>query len=841
VKNIDAFKVLEAGFLMGQTSHLCGVILDVIFNIYSSDAANYFILEKQHTLPRFIEKVYNKPVEIQEQVFKVLEYVACSLDFVPIPEIISISILLKIPRIPQTLCVVLQSTIKLVSFNAKYQDVFRELGVIDALIWNVHQYAASLKEGTDATVSKDTDEEHFIFLLMECLRVVLEGNETNGNLFRESGGARCVQNMVPYAQSRREALKLVQQLILLPGGHDDLGTLLGLMNSADPTAVKLKADVLRAVQRVFNLAARTKSLFREADGFVYVVSVLTGMGGSLSSSAISIWKDVDRQELLTLLRCVCSVLNAAIQDEPANKHFFQKNIGFRGLVKPFLYLGCLGVTNSAISSVSNSPLYQGFQQESIESSPNAFVDTVVLEKFHRSAVYCSAELFRLLRDMALDTVNDQSPSLYPAGTMNKPPHLSEIVHPGAIVAIVDLLPAIEAEPQLDKGSSLDNIDGRCDDGQLDLEEKRMFEEWVFGLQVEVVNTISQLALGDRNCQSLCQADLTGKLLERCGNALADERHPLHAGLQRLFERLSLQALKPADVRNFLRLGDPLNCASSLLANHIVKNQSSCDLQQFKQLAPNYGKPVEFSRIQSLVTMATPRDGTFQGPDSCPPFIEFDMSSDGYGYLYLPSISRQFSSTITSVPVPIPAVVGNVGNFTSLERPFPPPNGLTFSVWVYVDRMGTVADQHPIRLLTLMKKGSGNGKKTQHCLSVSIASGGLVVTTNDSDLDDAILESRKYNKPSKAFFQCETIATEGQWRHIVVVLSKGVLRSSSAALFVDGQHVESVKVSKHLIHVLCEVYPLLNSMLLILYWHQVKISLRLLLGITISCHFAFFHF
>ena len=142
-----------------------------------------------------------------------------------------------------------------------------------------------------ANASKDTAEEHFVFLLMECLRVVLEANEINGNLFRESGGARCVQNMVPYAQSRREALKLVQQLVLLPGGHDDLGTLLGLMNSAKPTAVKLKTDVLRAVQRVFNLAARTKSLFREADGFVYVVSVLTGMGGSLSSPAISVWND----------------------------------------------------------------------------------------------------------------------------------------------------------------------------------------------------------------------------------------------------------------------------------------------------------------------------------------------------------------------------------------------------------------------------------------------------------------------------------------------------------------------------------------------------------------------
>ena len=52
--------------------------------------------------------------------------------------------------ISRTLCVVLQSMIKLVSFNAKYQDVFRDMGVIDALVWNVQQHAACLKEGTES-------------------------------------------------------------------------------------------------------------------------------------------------------------------------------------------------------------------------------------------------------------------------------------------------------------------------------------------------------------------------------------------------------------------------------------------------------------------------------------------------------------------------------------------------------------------------------------------------------------------------------------------------------------------------------------------------------------------
>lgn len=156
-------------------------------------------------------------------------------------------------------------------------------------------------------------------------------------------------------------------------------------------------------------------------------------------------------------------------------------IGFHGLVQPFLYLGCLGVATSSIPSVSNSPFYERFQQRPGEDSHgdfNALVDPSVLEKFHSSAVYCASELFRLLRDMALDTVNDRSPSLYPAGEVKKSLHLSEIVHPGAVVAIIDLLPAVETSPVFRQkdGSIGDEADGEAGDLQLNLEEERMCEE-----------------------------------------------------------------------------------------------------------------------------------------------------------------------------------------------------------------------------------------------------------------------------------------------------------------------------------------------------------------------------
>ena len=57
-----------------------------------------------------------------------------------------------------------------------------------------------------------------------------------------------------------------------------------------------------------------------------------------------------------------------------------------------------------------------------------------------------------------------------------------------------------------------------------------------------------LASGSRNQQCMCQVGLPGRLLLRCMEALSNEDHALHHPLQRTFERLSCQALTPADFR-----------------------------------------------------------------------------------------------------------------------------------------------------------------------------------------------------------------------------------------------------------------------------------------------------
>ena len=75
----------------------------------------------------------------------------------------------------------------------------------------------------DGSLVPDLDSQaDYPFLLLGCLRLLLEENPKNATVFRECGGARCAHNMVPYPSSRTDALKIIRELIL-NGGSDDLG------------------------------------------------------------------------------------------------------------------------------------------------------------------------------------------------------------------------------------------------------------------------------------------------------------------------------------------------------------------------------------------------------------------------------------------------------------------------------------------------------------------------------------------------------------------------------------------------------------------------------------------
>jgi len=50
--------------------------------------------------------------------------------------------------------------------------------------------------------------------------------------------------------------------------------------------------------------------------------------------------------------------------------------------------------------------------------------------------------------------------------------------------------------------------------------------------------------------------------------------------------------------------------------------------------------VLLTRVKCLVSMTTPRDIRLHGAAITPSFVEFDMSCEGFGCMYLPSIAPQ---------------------------------------------------------------------------------------------------------------------------------------------------------------------------------------------------------
>uniref|UniRef100_A0A1I7XKI0 Anaphase-promoting complex subunit 1 n=1 Tax=Heterorhabditis bacteriophora TaxID=37862 RepID=A0A1I7XKI0_HETBA len=218
---------------------------------------------------------------------------------------------------------------------------------------------------------------------------------------------------------------------------------------------------------------------------------------------------------------------------------------------------------------------------------------------------------------------------------------SILVHPGAVLSILSLLPSIYSS------------DSR----------------WMVGAQYYCSLLLKALLKPERNQQLMCQVDMPRHLLTIASKLFLCENHILLQPFYYILERLSYQAMQPNQLRRFLRLDLPLCCRNL--------DETVDDVP----VRANEGGPVPLQRVKALVSMMTPRD---QRLSHAPSFVELDMAMEGFGALFIPSLAPMFSSSRT-------------------ERVFPPLGGLTFSTWMYIDSLSDKrVDAHPIRLLTLTR-------------------------------------------------------------------------------------------------------------------------------------------
>ncbi len=98
--------------------------------------------------------------------------------------------------------------------------------------------------------------------LNACLGELLSGSPSNGAVFRETGGAKVIVDLVRSERSRKPALALVQQLILASGGEEDMTALLELLHSTQQTNVELKTEIIETLATCLRESHRARAVFR---------------------------------------------------------------------------------------------------------------------------------------------------------------------------------------------------------------------------------------------------------------------------------------------------------------------------------------------------------------------------------------------------------------------------------------------------------------------------------------------------------------------------------------------------------------------------------------------------
>ena len=632
-------------------------------------------------------------------------------------------------------------------------------------------------------------------LVIITLTELLTGSAHNAGVFRELGGCVLAAALVRVPDTRDSGLGMMQQLIISagPGGEEDMTGLLDLLHNTGTTDLALRASILKCLVGCLKESHRCRTVFRRIGGFVYVMSVLISLEGSLESRQqvrSGPWRDTDRRAVFALLKEIFTSFAVAMRYEPANAKFFYEEISNSSLARSLLLLGCFSGETS-FRSVTRKP-----DDATLNTFKLSF-SSFILDRDNSISVSEKLEsccmILRLLYDLAIDEYklkpksNSSTPSVksqcsvsfdsQPStpGTPSQKKKVTSLnlfpkqpepvlVHPGVVTTILKLAPHLYHEEEPENSVAL---------------------------QLFAAETVKSLLRCEKNQQIMCEAGFVGDVLRLCGSAIEDEAHILHGTFQYVLERLAAQKLQPHDLRSFLRLGNPLACLSEDEADKMFDeapaNQKHC------------GGFVPLTRIKTLVSMTTPKDLHIQNNSILPPFVEFDMSSEGFGCLYIPSLAPQSANSpgmsgVNSLGSQDTTVVGGMGLG---ERTFPPQQGLTFSTWICIDKFSDPrSDPHPVRLLTMVRNVKSVPEVNLICLSIVLSTRdkAIVVSVQESSADQASDWQPEFSADWGTRVWFPDIMKEGEWHHLVFIFNKQVMKNSSLTLFVNGTQVSHTKMN-----------------------------------------------
>ncbi|XP_039629915.1 WD repeat- and FYVE domain-containing protein 4 isoform X2 [Polypterus senegalus] len=810
VKNLSAYRILQTTFHQSENQYLCTEILSSIKKIWTWAKTNFFLLEwTLQSFSQLADCVYLKPTTVYSSFFDLLETVVFEFSYIPHETLKNVQNSIQEKCSLSFNCAALDSFCKLTMHNMLFIDIFSDSGLLELLLLELRKEAKVLRKAgvTDNKdiLNNDGLSKELTCKMLNVVAALVLRSVKNVVFLRDKGMVPYIKIFLDDQLFRNSTLCILEQLSVV-NPEEYMSTVIGALCTATEGELHLKRDLLQSLLLVLE-TPKGWCAFRTAGGFNGLLSLIMDMEGALSVHPSGLWATVDPEKTLHLILLTFQTIATAIHLDLANNYYFKVTDQYEKMAEALRLLGCFSQNENWSSNNSLPSGRTFFQFVGIAANRKGSVDQMPLCLQHCvKLLYCLDKISRgiyqnvtEISEISEETVNGLDVRLddydsqhntksdlarYRKNTVELRHGQSGdlIYHPGAIHVIMTLIPLISCKEDTELAKDL---------------------------QCAVADRVQSIVKSERNRQIMCESGLLETILTHCQMALCNPADPFHLSVTRIFEKLASQAIGHNLLRQFLRIGDPLKCAtgkqiqmgssikkdceSSTFVTHapleemrpkLQHKESVNDLKSksvFSLLSVLDNSPTDVQRMISLVSITSPRNFTMQKIASPPSFIEFDMSTNGYGCLFLPSLATVKGVNSDSVAT---------GGHGIDCRAFPPATGLSFSIWFMVGKFSSISDAHPVRLFTVIRHMS---RMSFHyvCLSVSISAPDniLVISTEEEIFQYLDMmepdTSHSSSTPSCIRLMCSKLLTPDQWHHLTIVIAKDVKRTCKLTAYLNG--------------------------------------------------------
>uniref|UniRef100_A0A8C0GX95 Alfy-like armadillo-like repeat domain-containing protein n=1 Tax=Chelonoidis abingdonii TaxID=106734 RepID=A0A8C0GX95_CHEAB len=764
VKNLQAFQVLQSIFQKTSDLHLCRRILLAIKIMWAWDTMNFFLLEwTLQPISQFTDIIPLKPHLVQIQFFQLVESVVLELSYIPHEILKKVECLIKENLVPSCTIAALRCLHSITKRDLIFTDIFRDSGLLGQLLTQLRKQAKILrKTGTASPCLEQGTEKELTCVMLKMVAALVLGSVRNAVVIKDYG-------MVPYIKIfldddcyRSETLCILEQLSVI-NTEEYMSIIIGALCSSTQGELYLKLDLLKSLLRILE-NPKCHSAFRTCSGFNGLLSLLSDMEGALQDPPSGAWAATGHSLILELVLYTLQGIAAALHLDPINSDFFQRNGLFEKLAEDLGSLGCFWTQGSQQVPVQleKGRTFAEFLNAALYSSEPfpawlkscirilSFLDHMIKGTLHLDSCF-----------LEIKPAAEEQPWDVQKGQLDQQEELEggncAIIHPGAVCVMVRLLPKLYKE-----------------------EHPELSQE----IQCAVADHIQSLVKSEKSRQVICTSGLLSTIITSCQHALNNDSHPLHLPLIRIFEKLASQSIEP-DVLRYWILIFPQSHTLSKTDPGVEPGVIFLSLLLIS---------IDHTALQtsmSLISMTSPRNFQPYNTSLAPSFVEFDMSPEGYGCLFLPTLSTVMGPSAEH------SVSGGIGMGTRL---FPPLGGLTVSSWFLVSRFCSTRDAHPLRFLTVVRHMSRMEQEFV-CFAVSFSptDRSLVISTEEVEfqpldiMEPEVEVPNHSSAPTQIEFSCTQQLATGQWHHLTVTVAKETKRNCIVSAYINGQILGSAKM------------------------------------------------